>query len=95
ADLTLFRVTAQGRCDGSPAQVVWELDDEYDPASRTTSMARTTAFPAAVVARLLASGEISEAGVHPPEALANQPGLVEQLLQEQRDRGVEYVLRQG
>jgi len=95
ADLTLFRVTAQGRRDGSPAQVVWELDDEYDPVSRTTSMARTTAFPAAVVARLLASGAISEAGVHPPEALADTPRIVEQLLREQRERGVEYVLRQG
>jgi saccharopine dehydrogenase-like NADP-dependent oxidoreductase len=53
-------------------------------------MARTTAFPCTIVASFLASGTFRQPGVHPPERLAAQPGLVDTLLAALADRGVKY-----
>jgi saccharopine dehydrogenase-like NADP-dependent oxidoreductase len=49
-------------------------------------MSRTTAFPATIVAGLVANGALP-AGVHPPEALGRR-GLLENVLQQLANRGV-------
>ena len=106
ADLTVMRVTAEGRLKGpaagsgasrgrraSPgrsAQLSWDLLDHLDPTTGFTSMARTTAFPCTIVARLLASGGLRRPGVNPPEFLADDPRLVELVLAELRRRGVVF-----
>ncbi len=85
-DLTVMRVLgeARGTC------VQWDVYDEADLAAGVSSMARTTAFPAAIVARMLLDGTIEDAGVHAPEALAGNMLVVERLLSELADRGVRY-----
>lgn len=90
SDLTVMRVKAAGVKEGTPVSVSWNLLDFYDPASACTSMARTTAFPCTIVAGMLADGSFREPGVHPPERLANLPGLVTRLLAELAQRGVVY-----
>lgn len=90
ADLTVMRVEAHGTdAAGRAARVAYDVLDRHDPATDTTSMARTTAFPAAIVARMLLSGRIDAAGVHPPEALAGM-GVVDEILAEHARRGVHY-----
>lgn len=91
ADLTLMRISAAGTRAGKRLRIEWELIDEYDAAADTSSMARTTAFPAAIVARMLAAGEIDASGVHAPEALVAHEGAVDQLLDAMADRGVRYT----
>ncbi len=66
-DLTLLRVDVSGRDGGTSIRHRYEMIDHYDSKHRTTSMARTTAFPCSIAAQLLASGEISQKGVVPPE----------------------------
>jgi saccharopine dehydrogenase-like NADP-dependent oxidoreductase len=88
-DLTAMQVVVEGTLDRRPARIVWTLLDHFDRAAGHSSMARTTAFPAAAVARMLASGEISRPGVHPPERLVEWPGVVESLLRQIKRRGVE------
>lgn len=71
-DVTVLRVEVRGRnAQGADLGWVWELTDHPAPAltGPLSSMARTTAFPAAIVARWLADGTIAGAGVHPPEQL--------------------------
>jgi saccharopine dehydrogenase-like NADP-dependent oxidoreductase len=51
-------------------------------------MARTTGFPCAIVARLLARGELSRPGVQPPERLAGDDRFFETMMEELRARGV-------
>ena len=48
----------------------FELLDRTHRATGTTSMARTTAFPCVVIARMLARGEYRDPGVRPLEMLA-------------------------
>lgn len=90
ADLTVMRVTGAGIKDGVETRVTWDLLDYYDPITNATSMARTTAFPCAIMARLIARGELSRPGVAPPELLGHDEELVERVLAELLARGVQY-----
>lgn len=90
ADFTVMRVIATGRLDAAPARLQWDLHDDFDTNTGFTSMARTTAFPASIVARFIASGRFNEPGVHPPEKLAADDALVENLMNELARRGVRY-----
>lgn len=91
ADVTVMRVEAEGEKDGKPTRLGWELVDRYDPKTGVRSMSRVTAFPAAIVARMLIAGELKcGPGVHPPETLARQPGLTDRILQQLSERGVQF-----
>jgi len=69
-EFTYLKVVVTGRRGGVPIVRTFELLDRTDAADRTTSMARTTAFPCAAAARLLARGEYRDPGVRPLELLA-------------------------
>lgn len=94
ADLVCMRVVADGVRDGRPTRLVWELHDDFDPATGWTAMARTTAFPCAITARLLAEGAIEGAGVLTPEQLGQREGILERYLAELERRGVKYRSRE-
>ena len=88
ADLTVMRVEATGMKDGVRTTWTWDLYDEADPATGYHSMARTTGFPCAIVARMLARGELSAPGVQPPELLAGDDRFFDRMMEELRARGV-------
>jgi saccharopine dehydrogenase-like NADP-dependent oxidoreductase len=95
-DLTVMRVSATGTRPGTSTRVrlTYDLFDLYHRPTHATSMSRTTAFPAAIVARALLSGQFKSPGVNPPEALAKAPGLVESILAAHTQRGVAYTFRE-
>ena len=94
ADLTVMRVVAEGTAPGGARQRwTWELLDRHDPVSGYRSMSRTTAFPATIVAGLLASGTFRRPGVHPPEVLGAEPGLLDLVRKELELRGVRTTFR--
>jgi lysine 6-dehydrogenase len=88
ADLTVARVRVDGLDAETTTRHEWVLVDRYDEATRTTSMSRTTAFPAAVMTRFLADGRFARPGVHAPEIVGRAPGLTEAMLRELEGRGV-------
>jgi saccharopine dehydrogenase-like NADP-dependent oxidoreductase len=88
ADLTVLRVVAQGLEDGRPTRYDWDLLDRYDPETGLRSMSRTTAFPAAIMAGLMLEGAFRRPGVHAPESVGREPGLLDRVLAELEDRGV-------
>src|SRR5262245_7007045 len=90
-DLTVMRVTAAGEWHGKRLHISYDLLDYYDKTTNATSMARTTGFPCAIVARQLLAGRIKQHGVLAPEHLAKVPGFVFDLLNEHRKRRVEYT----
>jgi saccharopine dehydrogenase-like NADP-dependent oxidoreductase len=90
-DLTVMRVLAKGERAGKAITLRWDVHDRLDRATGFTSMARTTAFPCASVARMICEGAFARPGVHPPETVALTPGLLDRTLQEQAERGVRYV----
>jgi saccharopine dehydrogenase-like NADP-dependent oxidoreductase len=88
-DLTVMRVEATGVVGGARRTWTWDLYDEADPATGYHSMARTTGFPCAIVAAMLAAGELKRPGVQPPERLAGDDRFFQRMMDELRARGVE------
>lgn len=68
-DVTVLRVEVNGVKDGQDTKFTWEMVDLYDQERNITSMAKTTAMPAALMAKWIASGKITETGVVPVESL--------------------------
>jgi lysine 6-dehydrogenase len=80
-DLTLFRVEAIGKKDGRSIRLKMEMVDRYDEKLGFTSMARTTAFTGAIVARIIGRGDLKARGLFTPEQVVTGP-LLDDLLEE-------------
>lgn len=94
ADITVLRVIASGRRAGVATTLTWDLVDRYDPVSGLRSMSRTTAFPATIVARMMLDGRLALGpGVHPPEALGREPGVLKAILAELGRKGVTCTMK--
>jgi saccharopine dehydrogenase-like NADP-dependent oxidoreductase len=87
-EFTVLQVEIEGERGGRPQRLVYDLYDEYDRTTDTTSMARTTAFPCTIVARMLARGEILGPGVLPLERVAQRAGVFDRIVTELKSRGV-------
>jgi lysine 6-dehydrogenase len=72
-DITLFRVDAVGKKNGHPCRHRIEMVDRYDEVLGFTSMARTTAFTGAIVARMIARGDLKARGMFMPEQVITGP----------------------
>jgi saccharopine dehydrogenase-like NADP-dependent oxidoreductase len=88
ADLTVMRLVISGEEDGKPTTYTYELYDEYDPATKTLSMARTTGYTCTAVARLVLDGVYSQKGISPPEFVGRVDGCRERVDKYLEDRGV-------
>ena len=93
-DLTLLRVDVSGRENGRPTHHRYEMVDHYDRKNKTTSMARTTAFPCSIAAQILASGRIPRLGLVPPE-LAFRAELRTKLFDYLKDRAIHIKIRRS
>lgn len=65
-DITVLRIAASGRRQGSDLTVQFDLLDRFDERTRFTAMERTTAFPTALAAHMQARGLIAP-GAQPLE----------------------------
>lgn len=90
-DITCFRVEALGQLDGCPRRYAVEMVDRYDEELGFTSMARTTAFTGAIVARLIAGGELQATGLRTPEQLITGR-LFDRLVAELAQVGVRFTV---
>jgi saccharopine dehydrogenase-like NADP-dependent oxidoreductase len=68
-DITCFRVEAIGEKKGRPRKYKIEMVDWYDQELGFTSMARTTAMTGAIVARMIARGDLKAQGFLTPEKI--------------------------
>jgi lysine 6-dehydrogenase len=68
-EVTLFKVEVSGQKDGQACRYTTQMVDWYDEKTGMTSMARTTAYTGAIMARMIARGDVSAAGIYPPEQL--------------------------
>ena len=88
-DLTIMRIITDGLdADGSQVRHQWDLLDYYNQGA--TSMSRTTAIPCAIIARMIADERLVMPGVITPELIGTQAGLVDHVLSEHAQRGIEY-----
>lgn len=84
-DATLIRVNVDGWKGTEARKIEYEVVDLYDDVTGLTSMMRTTSFPAAVTAMMMADGRITERGVLTPERCIPPEEFIEAL----RSRGID------
>lgn len=89
-DITVMRVTIEGKKDGKMLRYNYDLYDQYDPITKTHSMARTTGYNATVGVRMIADGLYNRKGVSVPEFVGQQPECVKYMLKGLAERGVIY-----
>ena len=89
-DLTAMRVSVEGVRGARRVHRSFEMLDRYDPATGTTSMARTTGYTCTAGVRLLAQGVYRRVGISPPEFLGREPGCYEFVMAELAKRGVVF-----
>lgn len=91
-DVTLLRIDAKGHKGKHEVIQTFEMIDYYDEKERTTSMARTTAFPASIAAQMVANGEVKEKGIVPCE-LAFRGERFTKFMKELAARGIMIGVR--
>jgi len=91
-EITVFRVTLKGRnADGALEEVVYDMHDEYNAKTATSSMARTTGYTATAAANMFLDGLFSEKGVFPPELVGKHRHCFEYILAYLEEREIHYV----
>jgi lysine 6-dehydrogenase len=74
-DVVLIRVEFRGRLtNGDEGALRYDIIDRFDERKGLSAMMRTTAFPASIIAQMMARGETTEKGAIPQERCV-PPGL--------------------
>ncbi len=89
-DITVMLTSIKGKKKDLEIEVTHEMLDEYDEEKHITSMAKTTGYTAAIVARILGSGAITKKGILWPVRVI-KGALAEELLSGLKKRGVEVT----
>jgi lysine 6-dehydrogenase len=89
-EFTIMRITVGGTRNGQPVTVQYDLYDEYDAATQTSSMSRTTGYTCTAALNLLAKGMFAQKGVFPPELVGSDKACFDFILAYLAERGVVY-----
>lgn len=90
-EFTIMKIKLKGfDNDGNQQTIVYELYDEYDPKTQTSSMARTTGYTATAASNWLLEGNFNEKGIWPPELIGKQNGCYEFVMAYLQERGVRF-----
>ncbi len=92
-EFTLLKVIVEGEEEKKQVRYTYDLYDEYDPATNTSSMARTTGYTCTAAANLVLSGQFNRPGIYPPELIGAWPGCLDFVLQYLEERGVRLSVR--
>ena len=90
AEFTIMTIVVKGIKDGKDITVNYFLFDEYDAATKTASMSRTTAYSCTAAVNLLAQNLFNEKGVFPPELVGKHRDCFDYILNYLKDRNVIY-----
>ena len=88
-DMVLVRLTFEGKKDDRDKRLIYEIIDRLDLQTGLTAMMRSTAFPAAIIAWMAASGQITERGCQPQELVVDPTKFIVQL----RKRGIKLIVK--
>lgn len=87
-DLLAMSVYVSGIKDGDKLGFSYHVLEYYDHAKDVSAMARTTAYTASIVSRLLADGDIHDEGIVTMEKLGADHDIVDKIFSELGKRGV-------
>lgn len=85
-EFTVMKVIVKGE----DKTVEYDLYDEYDPVTKTSSMARTTGYTCTAAVNLITKGLFTEKGVFPPELIGNKEECFDFVLAYLKERNVKW-----
>lgn len=86
-EFTVMKVIVKG--EGKT--ITYDLYDQYDPVTQTSSMARTTGYTCTAAVNLIANNIFIQKGVFPPELIGNREECFDFVLKYLNKRGVQWV----
>jgi lysine 6-dehydrogenase len=92
-ELTVMKVIVEGHRNKQFHRVEYNLFDEYDEATQTSSMARTTGYTCTAAVHLLHNKMFTQKGVYPPEFIGKEKNCFDFVMQHLKERGVNWVKR--
>jgi lysine 6-dehydrogenase len=78
-DYVLVRLDFVGEKNGETKKLRYDIVDKQDEATGLSAMMRTTAFPASIIAQMMASGDVLERGATPQEKAIDPAKFVAEL----------------
>lgn len=89
-EFTIMQIEIKGSKNGKAVTVKYFLYDEYDAATQTSSMSRTTAYTCTAAVNMITEGFFSEHGIIPPEKIGRHKKCFDYILKYLADRNVIY-----
>ena len=90
-DILALKVEVTGTEQEARKNYTYHLLDRYDEEKKVTAMARTTGYPASIVAQLIAGRAVTDKGVVPLERLGAKEEVFEKFTGELEKRKIEIV----
>jgi lysine 6-dehydrogenase len=78
-DYVLVRLDLVGTKDGEAKKLRYDIVDKQDEATGMSAMMRTTAFPASIIAQMMAGGDVLSRGATPQEKAIDPDKFVAEL----------------
>lgn len=78
-DYVLVRLDFVGTKNGETRKLRYDIVDRQDETTRLSAMMRTTAFPASIIAQMMAKGEVLQRGATPQEKAIDSEKFVAEL----------------
>lgn len=78
-DYVLVRLDFAGIVNGREHKLRYDIVDKFDPATKMSAMMRTTAFPASIIAQMMAKGDVLKRGATPQEKAIEPVAFVAEL----------------
>ena len=78
-DYVLVRLEFVGTKDGATKRLKFDIVDKQDEQTGLSAMMRTTAFPASIIAQMMASGDVLMRGATPQEKAIDSDKFVAEL----------------
>jgi lysine 6-dehydrogenase len=89
-EFTIMKVIVRGLKNGKQTEIVYDLFDQYDPGTKTSSMARTTGYTCTAAVNLLAKNLFNEKGVFPPELVGKHKACFDFVIDYLKQRKVNW-----
>jgi lysine 6-dehydrogenase len=87
-DVVALSVHISGTERGTETSYTYHLLDRFDNENHVTSMAKTTAYPASIIAQLTLEGKIDDKGIVPPEKLGMNHEVFQLFIDEMKKRQI-------
>ena len=91
-EFTVMRIVLKGENEkGEPDEIIYNMYDEYNNETQTSSMARTTGYTATAAANMFLDGLFQEKGVFPPELIGKHEACFNYIVKYLAERNIHYV----